>query len=270
MAKRPKTVENCDVPAKKKAFGQHFLRDNSVVENMIKRVDVENGYNVLEIGCGDGFLTRAILEQGSCKKLLCFEIDPEWYEFVRKTVRDRDTRLDIRLENVLDFDWRNLEKFQPLVMLANLPYQITFPILYRIQQCKGLFKEGVVMIQEEVAQKIVAGSGRNYGYVSLFLQHNFELELLDRIAPEAFEPPPKVYSRLLYFKPRFDALEIKNEAKFWKFVKICFASPRKTLKNNLLAAGFDISLFSGELLALRAQQMNFDDFLVIWDKLNQR
>ncbi len=262
MAKRPKIESSDIIPRKKKGLGQHFLRDSSIVESMISHVFVDHKTNVLEIGCGDGFLTKAILAKTNCKRLLCFEIDPEWHEFVSKSVVDN--RLELKLLNILDKDWKEFEQTQPLVMLANLPYQITFPIFYRIQKCKHLFVEGVVMIQEEVAQKIVAQGGRNYGYVSLFLQHHFALELLDKIPPEAFCPPPKVDSRLIYFKPRFDAIEIKNEERFWKFVKLCFASPRRTLRNNLQATQLDIKSIPEAMLKLRAQQMRFDDFLSIW------
>ena len=86
------------------------------------------------------------------------------------------------------------------------------------------------MIQEEVAQKIVKTSGRGYGFPSLFFQHYFEWKLLEKVPPGAFFPPPKVYSRLLYFKPKKMLQQIPDEAEFWEFIKHCFAQPRRTLK----------------------------------------
>lgn len=254
-------------PRKKKRFGQHFLRKQSVVDHMIERVKITPETSVLEIGCGDGFLSRSILEQTKCKKLRIYEIDPEWANFVKKNIEDK--RLDVRLENVLDVDFGPLGNEKPWVMLANLPYQITFPIMFLLQKNKELFEEGVVMIQEEVAQKIVAKRGKPYSATSIFLQYHFEFELMEMVEPEAFSPPPKVVSRLIYFKPRYDQKKIENEEGFWKFLKLCFRFPRQTLKNNLKSTHYDYTKVSPETLRLRSQQMSLDDFIALWDQLTR-
>lgn len=255
--------------AKKKQFGQHFLRKQSVVDSMIDQVRVTPNTTVMEIGCGDGFLTRAILEQTACKQLKIFEIDPEWAEYISNTIHD--DRIEINITNILDVDLAELTRNKPLVLLANLPYQITFPLFFLFHKFKNLFTEAVVMIQEETAQKIVAQSGRSYSHVSLFLQHVFEVKLLDKIEPGAFSPPPKVFSRLLYFKPKPDdqVRDIPNEKKFWEFVKACFLSPRQTLKNNLRNSQYRLETFPAAFLLLRAQQVSFEDFLTIWSQINQ-
>jgi 16S rRNA (adenine1518-N6/adenine1519-N6)-dimethyltransferase len=149
-------------------------------------------------------------------------------------------------------------------LLANLPYQITFPILYKLQENRHLLAEGVVMVQEEVAKKIVATRGRGYGFVSLFFQHYFELKLLDKIAPSSFYPPPKVFSRLLYFKPKESVMPIPDEINFWEFVKFCYKQPRRTLKNNLNQKHYDLNKIPESTLLLRAQQMKIEDLLHIW------
>ena len=249
-------------PRKKKAFGQHFLRKQSVVDHMIERVSITEQTSVLEIGCGDGFLTHAILEQAPCKRLLVYEIDPEWVTFVREEITDK--RLEIKLENILDSDLRTLEPGKPWVLLANIPYQITFPILFLLQKNKDLFEEGVIMTQEEVAQKIVAKRGKPYSATTLFLQHHFEWELMEKVEPGAFSPPPKIFSRLLYFKPRYDQPKIVDEVEFWKFVKLCFHFPRQTLRNNLKSTDYDLEKIDEKTLALRAQQFSFQDFLDVW------
>ncbi len=251
--------------AKKKKFGQHFLRKQSVVDNMIAHVTVASETSVLEIGCGDGFLTRAILEQTPCKQLVCFEIDHEWTEYVKKTIDDK--RLDVRLQNILDVDLNILEKDKPWVLLANLPYQITFPIMFLLQKHKNLFQEGVVMVQEEVAQKIVASRGKPYSATSILLQYHFDFKLLEKIEPGAFSPPPKVHSRLVYFKPKKEIIAIPEEEKFWKFLKLCFRFPRQTLKNNLKSTHYKIKNLPEELLKLRAQQMSFEQFLEFWEEI---
>lgn len=254
-----------NTPRKKKSLGQHFLRKQSVVDNMIEKVSISNNVSVMEIGCGDGFLTRAILDQTPCKQLWCYEIDPEWAEFVGKSVTD--PRLSIKLQNILTADLSELQPQTPWVILANLPYQITFPILFLIKNNKHLFQEGVVMVQEEVAHKILGKSGRGYNQTSLLLQHHFDWEFMEKIEPGAFTPPPKVFSRLIYFKPKMETIAIPEEEKFWDFMKICFRSPRQTLRNNIRTTHYDLASIPEEILKLRAQQMNFDQLLTLWKQL---
>ena len=204
------------IPVKKK-FGQHFLRWQSVVDHMIEAVALTVSSSVLEIGCGDGFLTKTILHT-PVKRLWVFEIDPDWAQYIQKTIND--DRLTVYEENILDVDFSRFEPNKPWTLLSNLPYQITFPILHLIQQHRQLFAQGVLMMQEEVAQKILKTKGRGYGYISLFFQYYFEWKKLEKIPPEAFYPPPKVNSRLLYFKPKTVLTPIENEEIFWKFIKI--------------------------------------------------
>lgn len=253
------------MPTKKKKFGQHFLRNFEVVRSMIDKVDLTSSSKVIEIGCGDGFLTRSILENSECELLRVYEIDEDWYEYIKKKITDK--RLDLRLQDVLKINWSDLEPDGPWTMLANLPYQISFPIMFLLQKNKHIFSEGVLMLQEEVAQKIVAKKGRSCNATSLFLQHNFDFELLDKVRPDDFDPPPKVYSRLLYFKPK-KSLPIKKEDDFWKFVKVCFSSPRRTIKNNLKAAMFDLESIPVEMLSKRAQQVDISEYLDLWESLN--
>lgn len=249
------------IPLKKK-YGQHFLRDSSITHAMINAVNLDENSSVFEIGCGDGFLTRAILEE-KIARLWVFEIDPEWAHYVRKSIND--SRLIVNELNFLDLDFSMLESYAPWIVLANLPYQVTFPILYKFHKHRHLIAEGVVMIQEEVAQKLVKSGGRDYGFVSLFFQHFFEMKLLDKIPPTAFVPPPKVFSRLLYFKPRSTLAVIPDEDRFWKFIKICFSQPRRTLRNNLAHTHYKLSLISEEILKKRGQELTMNDLLHVWE-----
>ncbi|MGE0009244.1 MAG: 16S rRNA (adenine(1518)-N(6)/adenine(1519)-N(6))-dimethyltransferase RsmA [Candidatus Babeliales bacterium] len=249
----------------KKQYGQHFLRDQAVLNVMLDAVAIDKNTSVFEIGCGDGFLTQAIL-QTPIARLWVFEIDPEWAGFVRNKFKDQ--RLTVYQENFLDLDMARLEPHAPWTVLANLPYNVTFPILHKFQESRHLLKEGVVMLQEEVAQKLVKKSGKGYGFISLYFQYFFELKLLTKIPPSAFYPAPKVFSRLIYFKPKTDLVEIPNEEQFWKFIKVCFRQPRRTLRNNLAQTHYDLSRFDDELLGKRAQQLAMGDFLKIWSQLS--
>lgn len=251
----------------KKRYGQHFLRDESVTHKMVTHVMLDATTSVMEIGCGDGFLTRAIIQR-PCARLWVFEIDHQWATYVRNAIPDK--RLTMHEENILDLDFAaRLSEHQPWTLLANLPYQITFPILHKLQENRLLFREGIIMIQEEVAEKILKTSGRGYGFPSLYFQRFFEWKKLDKVLPGAFYPPPKVQSRLLYFKPKQELESIPNEVEFWKFVKLCFKQPRRTLRNNLLQSHYNLGALSDATLELRAQQMKMADLLAVWEKISK-
>jgi len=250
----------------KKKFGQHFLRDAHIVRSMIFSVEINPHTSIFEIGCGDGFLTRTIVSTNMAR-LFVFEIDPEWADYVKKNVPDE--RLTMIQQNFLDIDLPALlEEYKPWTVLANLPYQVTFPILHTFQENRHLLKEGVVMVQEEVAQKIVKQRGKDYGYSSLFFQHYFEWKLLDKIPPTAFYPAPKVFSRLLYFKPRAQVVPIKDEEQFWRFIKACFKQPRRTLKNNIMATHYDIEKIPTDMMNLRAQELSMEQLLAVWEMMS--
>jgi 16S rRNA (adenine1518-N6/adenine1519-N6)-dimethyltransferase len=250
----------------KKKYGQHFLRDQSVVDHMIQKVTLTPQTSLFEIGCGDGFLTRSILEQ-NIARLWIFEIDPEWATYVQQ--KYADPRLTVFQENFLDLDFSRLIYHAPWTLLANLPYSVSFPIMYKLHENFRLIKEGVVMVQEEVAQKMVKTGGRGYGFPALFLQHRFEFTLLRKVPPGVFYPPPKVYSRLVYFKPKAIVEDIPDEEMFWRFIKLCFHQPRRTLKNNLEQGHFNLENVPEKTLQLRAQQMGMQELLELWNLIRQ-
>jgi len=255
-----------DEPQKKKEHGQVFLRDQGIVDSIIKNATVTPTTTVMEIGCGDGFLTRAILEKTPCQKLEVFEIDEEWLNVVKKNIPSN--RLSLNLINILDVDLKTYFSPQnPVVLLANLPYHITFPIMHKIQKSADLFSHGVVMVQEEVAQRLVAQTGRDAGAISHYFQHFFEFKLLTKVPPSAFEPQPKIFSRLVGFTPRATLTQIPDEENFWIFVRTCFKFPRQMLHNNLKSSKFADVELPQEFQALRAQQMSTAQFIALWNHI---
>lgn len=248
----------------KKIYGQNFLNDYAITQKMIGAVTLSPTSSVLEIGPGGGFLTRAILER-TIKNLWAFEIDPEWADHLKKTITD--ARLSIFQEDFLLVDPARFAEHQPWIVLANLPYCITFPILHYLHKQRAMIAQGVIMVQEEVAQKIVKKSGRGFGAMSLFFQRFFDWQLLDKIPPSSFNPAPKVFSRLLYFKPR-DVLEpIVQEDEFWAFVKVCFAQPRRTMVNNIKQSPYQWIIIPERFKPLRAQQVAMQDLIDWWHEI---
>jgi len=251
----------------KKWHGQNFLRDPAVAAAAVAAVHLTDISSVMEIGCGDGFLTAEIMHH-PLQRLWTFEIDSAWAQQVREKITDN--RLTVFTEDVMQINWHErLSQYAPWTLIANLPYHLTFPILYQIHAHRELFNELVVMVQEEVAQKLLKQSGRNYGYTSLFFQHYFDMRLLIKVPPEAFTPAPRVYSRLLYIKPREQVVAIPYEADFWDFIRYCFAQPRRILRNNLLASKYAYLVHTGGTHwdALRAQQMSMSDFRSLWGNI---
>lgn len=247
----------------KKKYGQHFLRDHSIATEIVSSVPLEHA-SVLEVGPGDGFLSREILKH-PIARLWSFEIDAAWVAYLTKIIQD--ARFKLVEQDILTVDFAVLQEHAPWILLANLPYQITFPLLHKLQQHRHLFAEGVIMVQEEVAQKIVQKKGRGFGFTSLFFQYYFDWKLLHKVSPESFEPPPKIYSRLLYFKPKTHVAPVYQEEQFWRFIKLCFQAPRRTLRNNLISAHYDLSAVPEEMLSLRAQQMDIDQLKHLWNIL---
>ena len=248
----------------KKQHGQNFLRDVHLLSRIPDYVSLDAHSSVFEIGCGDGRLTEQIL-QYPIARLWVFEIDPEWAYHVQEAVHD--DRLMVFEQNILDVDFERFAQYQPWTLIANLPYHIVFPLLRKLVVHREYLKEGVIMVQEEVAQKIVATSGRGYGFLSLYLQRHFDWKLLDKVPPSAFYPPPKVVSRLMHFTPVYHPEPIENEDAFWRFIKVCFAQPRRTLGNNLKSTHYDLSVIGPEFLKKRAQQLSMADFLRLWPAL---
>lgn len=247
-----------------KAHGQHFLTDVSYIQCALEHVNLQDA-NVLEIGPGSGILTNELLQgqlNGTIARLKAVEIDERWANYLQQEIKD--PRFTVVLGDIVQTDWSELLKDAPRWMLiSNLPYNVTFPVLYALHKYRAIVPHAIIMIQEEVAQKIVKSGGRDYGFHSLFFQWFFSCKLLQKVPPAAFNPPPKVQSRFIEFIAQ-DRPVIEKEEDFWKFIKRVFAKPRQTLQNNLKSYHYDLSCIEPRYLPLRAQQLTMSDFLAIW------
>lgn len=252
------------LPPQKKHLGQHFLISQTPINTMLSAIKLTPDTTVVEIGCGNGILTRAILET-KCKALHVIEIDADWANHIHETIHD--DRLTIHHEDALKFDFNTIKTDGPLVLMANLPYLITFPLFTGLTKNHTLFSDAMVMIQDEAAERIAHTTGRRFGAVSMFLQHYFTFSLYDKVPASYFSPAPKVMSRLMRFQPKQTLMPLEDAEAFWTFVYACFKSPRQTLGNNLKRTTYQWKQLSAETLGLRAQQLSETELYALWQKI---
>jgi 16S rRNA (adenine1518-N6/adenine1519-N6)-dimethyltransferase len=214
-------------------LGQHFLTRKSTLDRIAAAACGERAPLVIEIGAGRGALTESLLERAD--KVVAIEVDPVLIHYLRQKFRDAlDAGRLILVES--DILKANLGEWGPAVIAGNLPYYITSPILERIFAAGASWKRAVILVQAEVAGRIVAEPGcRDYGYLSVLVQVQARAERLFDVPRTAFRPPPKVDSAVVRLEPTDAAADpgIKSLPLFLKFAGNCFRYKRKTLRNNL-------------------------------------
>jgi 16S rRNA (adenine1518-N6/adenine1519-N6)-dimethyltransferase len=231
---------------RKPKFGQNFLVDDAARHAIVDSLGDPGKRTVIEIGPGHGAITEILA--GRCHRLIALELDRALAAELTFRFRDRP-QVQIIEGDVLKADIRALvPEGETADVIGNLPYYITSDILLRLFAAgsAGLVGRAVLMMQREVADRVAAAPGvRDYGLLSATAQMNAQVENLFTLAPSAFSPPPDVYSTVLrlHFAPRFAELGV-DAAGFNSFLKQCFAQKRKTLQNNLRAAGYSAEVLS--------------------------
>lgn len=214
----------------RKGLGQHFLVSHKIVDAIMRSLEGVQG--ILEIGPGPGVLTSPMSELA--ERLIAVEIDVGMINALKESSPNADVRKVNALESSLGPIL--LELPEPRAVVSNLPYYITGPLLTRIAESRTLIVKAVVMMQKEVAERVVAvpkTSAR--GSLSVFLQSQFSVRTVAKVPAGSFLPPPKVDSTVLELTPRPMSVAIEDEVGFFKLIRFGFAQPRKTLANNLLA-----------------------------------
>jgi 16S rRNA (adenine1518-N6/adenine1519-N6)-dimethyltransferase len=218
-----------DIKAKKR-FGQNFLKDELILLKIIESMP-SNSNHIVEIGPGLGDLTKKLVK---CKDVTAYEVDRGLYtilqtKFIEET---KSNHLTLLLGNVLDkWDFDRSLYSSKYDLVANLPYYIATNIILKALEdinCEHI----IVMVQKEVANKFVASAGdKNFsslGVITKLLTK--EAKIVATVLPQSFNPPPKVDSAIVYIKKDTNK---RIEKGFKKFLKLCFAQPRKKLSKNL-------------------------------------
>jgi 16S rRNA (adenine1518-N6/adenine1519-N6)-dimethyltransferase len=224
----------------KPKLGQNFLIDDRARHAIVDALGYPGERTVVEIGPGHGAITEILATRA--KRLIALELDRGLAAELSFRFRDRPNVTILEVD-VLEARWDAFVALDETVdVVGNLPYYITSDILLKLFRAsrEGLLGRAVLMMQREVADRLAASPGvREYGLLSATTQMHAAVSNLFTLPPEAFNPPPEVYSTVLRleFAPRFAELGVDPEG-FDAFLKLLFAQKRKTLHNNLRAAGF--------------------------------
>lgn len=214
-------------------YGQHFLVSPRVIGEIVDAAQVLKADNLVEIGPGQGALTREFIRCGR-KDFTVIEIDPEMVQFLQKNLPP-DAHIHIIQQNFLQFDLSTLPAV-PTQFVSNLPYIDAAEILDKVLSFP-YFKTAVFMFQKEQAQKITAKPGeKGYGALSVLTQLRARISLIGDVGCGCFNPPPKVQSRVLAFE-KISVPENFNAVS--QLVQTVFLHRRKTLLNALLLGGYD-------------------------------
>jgi len=216
----------------KKSLGQHFLTDPNVARKIVGALQAPPEGHVVEIGPGGGALTGLLLE--AYPKLTAIEVDARAVAYLRA----HHPGLDVRQADVLEVDWSALaeETGRPLYLISNLPYSLTSPILFSLLDHRRCLREAVLMMQHEVARRLVAvPRTKDYGILSVLVQLYARPVLLFRVSRNVFYPKPDVTSAVirLAFDERTAPDPGVDPAFLRTVVRAAFNQRRKTLHNSL-------------------------------------
>jgi 16S rRNA (adenine1518-N6/adenine1519-N6)-dimethyltransferase len=267
------------MPAKPK-LGQNFLVDSEAIQRIAASIGDLTGRTVVEIGPGRGAITAALAARAA--RVLAVELDPLLAAGLRvEFLLDPTARVTVINQDALRFDFEKARADfasasaavgERLLVVGNLPYGITSQILLKLAASHAALDCAVLMVQREVADRVTAQPGsRDYGLLSVTVQLYGPAQSLFTLPPAAFSPPPDVYSTVFRwrFAPRFDELEVE-EASFLRFVRTAFAQKRKTLANNLRAAGIPPASVAAALAEAaiepmaRAEALSIESFAALW------
>jgi 16S rRNA (adenine1518-N6/adenine1519-N6)-dimethyltransferase len=260
-------------------MGQHFLRDLGWRKRILATLPRDNNDTWVEIGAGHGEMTELLAANGH--RVVAIEGDRALADGLREKIASSAAgwaSVTVVVGDVLEQDFAMLAGGKRFRVYGNLPYYITSPILHRLFDYADQIDSIHIVIQLEVAERIVAHPGRReYGYLSAVCQFYTHPRIALRLPPGAFSPPPKVKSALVEMnlpgeRARLNIGDAGNEARFLKFVQACFSQKRKTLRNNLRSISSEEEIHAalnatGLRLDARAEQLSLSQFAEMFRQL---
>ena len=258
----------------KKAFGQNFLNDKNILENIVREANIKDKSLVIEIGPGSGALTKYLAKAASF--VLAYEIDNRLEEILDENLmnyQNINIIFDDFLNRDIKEDIKNYE-YDNIYVIANIPYYITTPIILKLIESKIDFNSITLMVQKEVGERFTAKVGsHDYSSITVFLNYYFNVIKLFDVNRNCFTPKPNVDSVVISLVKKNEKLNVSNEKLFFQIVRDAFQFKRKNLKNNLKKYNLDIidevlKKYHFDL-TIRAEKLSVDVFADIANSLNK-
>ena len=254
--------------APRKRFGQNFLHDHNVINNILANLQIKSGDHWVEIGPGLGALTTPLL--GKNITLDVVELDRDLVSHLKDQYKDKPN-LTIHSGDALKFDFAKLAKpDEKLHIVGNLPYNISTPLMFHLLDNSACIADMHFMLQKEVVDRICAVPGsRKYGRLSVMMQYHCTAECLFVVYPESFDPAPQVTSAIIRLIPHATPpVMVSDKAVFNKVVTQAFSQRRKTLRNSLKLLVSEESFVSfGIDPSVRAETLSLLDFANLSNQL---
>lgn len=250
----------------RKSLSQNHLADGEVLEGILEVAAVRPGERIVEVGPGLGILTAQLLRAGA--QVTAVELDPRLIEHLHARF-EGEPGLALVQDDFLDVDLAELVS-DPWALVANVPYHITSPILHRVLGAEPRPTRLVMMVQREVAERIVSPPG-GMSYLSVFVQYHADVRVAFTVPASAFEPAPEVDSAILVGETRARRLGRADEDELWRLVQAGFRERRKMIHNVLARQlpGLDRHRVEAALVACsieperRPQTLSVEDWLAL-------
>lgn len=243
----------------RKRFGQNFLNNPVIIEQILQVIDAKPTDHIVEIGPGLGALTCPLLKQLS--QLVAIEIDNDLYAHLQNLPTAAE-KLRLIHADALTIDYSQFGK--NIRIIGNLPYNISTPLLFHLLKFLPNIQDMLFMLQKEVVERMAAEPGsKDYGRLSVMIQYHCQVDLLFHVPPAAFSPQPKVDSAIVRLTPHTTRPFLQvNESKLEYFMTKAFSMRRKTLANNLkpLLSAQEITALNIDPLT-RPEQVSVEDFV---------
>jgi len=278
VSETKKKIKEHDFYVKKK-YGQNFLTDQNILRNITEVSHIDGQTLVVEIGPGLGSMTEILLEKA--KRVLAYEIDKDLIPILQDNFSNHSLTLihDDILKRNIDEDIKALnEEYSKVVLVANLPYYITTPIVMQVLEQSELINELVVMMQYEVAMRFTSKpSTKDYNSLSVVIQFKTDSKIAIKVPKSVFIPAPNVDSAIVHMKVKSEYSEFPNDLDvFYKVVRTSFTQRRKTLVNNL-SKGFnlpkdmirDVLVSLGYSETVRAEKLSVSEFIDLSNEFNR-
>lgn len=250
-----------------KRFGQNYLMDRNTILKIVDKFNPQKDNSIIEIGPGRGALTKEL--SSTSNNITAIEIDNR----VIESLSIQFPNVNFINQDFLKMDFKQFAYSKKIRVIGNIPYNITSPILFKLIENRSLFSDALLMVQYEVAKRMVSQpSTKDYGILGVILNYFATINLEFKISPNVFKPKPKVDSAIVSLK--FDKIidENLNDRFFINVVKAAFGNRRKTLKNSLnnsIFVGYNLDGIDLDFTR-RAETLSIHEFIYLTSELQKR